>query len=411
MHAGHSRGWLLALAACLALGCGKGASGTDQDAAVDTAAPQDDASLQKDVKQTDVVADDGGVTQDDGPPPQSDAAPQQDAVSGCLIATGQSPYWGNLHAHTNYSDGTGTPAAAYDYARYTAGLDIQVLTDHVEQIPLNGGYAQYKAEADAKYVTGTFLAMAGFEYGSAFSIIPPASVGHANVYFSATDFGALDVDYNAFYDELYACAECIGQFNHPGDGTTTTWSNFAYDADAAQRFRLIEFNTPVAWDSYFLALSKGWTVSPTWNQDNHSADWGTANDNRSGFWMSALDRTQLYDAMMHRRSFATSDKKAWIKMMANGDCWMGSILRGLSSVPITVEVNDTDNDHGFTVIELFGFDKSTPLATHDCASAMTCTASFNVTITSPPGAIYLVAKGTLTNGAYVVSAPVWASLQ
>jgi hypothetical protein len=413
MRAGHSRSWILAMAGCLALvGCGKGAAGTDQDAAADAAVIQDDAAPH-DARQAD-AGDDGFGPPDGGPGPdatQTDAAGQADAVGGCNVATGQSPYWGNLHAHTGYSDGAGTPSDAYDYARYTAGLDIQVLTDHVEQIPLNGGYAQYQADGDAKYVTGTFLAMAGFEYGSAFSIIPPASVGHANVYFSPTDFGALDVDYHTFYDELYACTGCIGQFNHPGDGTTTTWSDFAYDADAAQRFRLLEFNTPVAWDKYFQALSKGWTVSPQWNQDNHSADWGTANDNRSGFWMSALDRTQLYDAMINNRTFATSDKKAWIRMLANGDCWMGSKLRGISSVPITVEVDDTDNDHGFTVIELFGPDNTTPIGTHDCAGAMTCSASFNVTVPVPPGITFVLARATLTNAAYVVSAPVWASVQ
>jgi hypothetical protein len=144
-----------------------------------------------------------------------------------------------------------------------------------------------------------------------------------------------------------------------------------------------------------------------WNQDNHSANWGTANDNRSGLWMTALDRTAMYDAMLKRRTFATQDKKAWIKLMAAGDCWMGSILHGVSSVPITVEVNDTDNDHGFTAIDLFAIDKTTPVATHDCAGAMTCSASFTVPITSPPGGTFVVARGTLTNGAIVVSAPVW----
>jgi hypothetical protein len=147
-----------------------------------------------------------------------------------------------------------------------------------------------------------------------------------------------------------------------------------------------------------------------WNQDNHGANWGTANDNRSGFWMTSLDRVAMYDAMLKRRTFATSDKKAWIKMIAAGECWMGSMLRGVSSVPLTVEVNDTDSDHGFTTIELFGPSK-TPLGSHDCAGAMTCSASFDVTVPVPPGVTYAVARATMTNAAYLVSAPVWASVQ
>lgn len=38
-------------------------------------------------------------------------------------------YFGNLHAHTSYSDGSGTPAMAYDHARI-AGLDFMAITEH-----------------------------------------------------------------------------------------------------------------------------------------------------------------------------------------------------------------------------------------------------------------------------------------
>jgi hypothetical protein len=413
-----SGSWMLAVAACLALAaCSKGASGVDNDAGADATSSQEDASTQADAAHDAAPpadADgDGALPQDDGP--RLDGAPtdgpsQTDAgINGCLQASNLNPYWGNLHAHTSYSDGAGTPTEAFTYARYTAGLDFQALTDHVEQqVQLN--WAAYKADADAAYVAGTFLTMAGFEYGSGFSIIPPASTGHNNVFFSPDVFPLVQVDFHDFYDSLYACTSCIGQFNHPGDGTTTSWSNFEYDADTDQRMNLLEFNSPVAWDQFFTALDKGWTVSPVWNQDNHSANWGTANDDRSGVWLTGLDRVAMYDAMIKRRTFATSDKKAWIKVMAAGNCWMGSILRGLSTVPIAVEVNDTDNDHGFTTIELFGPDKS-PLGSHACAGAMTCSASFNVTIPSPPGATYVVARATMSNGAILVAAPVWASLQ
>ncbi len=39
-------------------------------------------------------------------------------------------FWGDLHGHSNYSDGTGTPQAYYDYARDVSNLDFAVLTDH-----------------------------------------------------------------------------------------------------------------------------------------------------------------------------------------------------------------------------------------------------------------------------------------
>ena len=38
--------------------------------------------------------------------------------------------WGDLHGHSNFSDGTGTPEDYYRYARDVAGLDVAALTDH-----------------------------------------------------------------------------------------------------------------------------------------------------------------------------------------------------------------------------------------------------------------------------------------
>jgi hypothetical protein len=39
-------------------------------------------------------------------------------------------FFGNLHSHTSLSDGSGTPAEAYEHARDTAGLDFLALTEH-----------------------------------------------------------------------------------------------------------------------------------------------------------------------------------------------------------------------------------------------------------------------------------------
>ena len=39
--------------------------------------------------------------------------------------------WGDLHGHSNFSDGTGLPEDFFLYARDAAGLDFAALTDHV----------------------------------------------------------------------------------------------------------------------------------------------------------------------------------------------------------------------------------------------------------------------------------------
>ena len=41
------------------------------------------------------------------------------------VAQNHQVFFGNLHSHTSYSDGSGTPDDAFRHARNTAGLDFQ----------------------------------------------------------------------------------------------------------------------------------------------------------------------------------------------------------------------------------------------------------------------------------------------
>ncbi|MEI6309450.1 MAG: hypothetical protein WCP58_07400, partial [bacterium] len=73
------------------------------------------------------------------------------------------PYFGLLHAHTSYSDGEGAPAQAFTYARDSAGLDFLALTDHGELLS-DAEWADTRSQADAFTSTGSFAALAGFEW-------------------------------------------------------------------------------------------------------------------------------------------------------------------------------------------------------------------------------------------------------
>jgi Protein of unknown function (DUF3604) len=54
------------------------------------------------------------------------------AESNPLLISREGPrvLWGDLHGHSNFSDGTGTPEQYFEYARDVAGLDVAALTDH-----------------------------------------------------------------------------------------------------------------------------------------------------------------------------------------------------------------------------------------------------------------------------------------
>src|SRR5438094_1862355 len=51
-------------------------------------------------------------------------------LSTSIFAQTLRVFFGNLHSHTAYSDGTGTPAEAYEYARTTGKLDFLCISEH-----------------------------------------------------------------------------------------------------------------------------------------------------------------------------------------------------------------------------------------------------------------------------------------
>jgi len=106
---------------------------------------------------------------------QADAAPTAETSSA---ASGMNFYFGNLHSHTAYSDGTGTPAEAFAWARDTAGFDFYAITDHAEYLTPEE-WEDIGASAELYNSPGQFLALRGFEWSH--------PDGHINV-FDTSDY-------------------------------------------------------------------------------------------------------------------------------------------------------------------------------------------------------------------------------
>ncbi|PKP20850.1 MAG: hypothetical protein CVU05_08075 [Bacteroidetes bacterium HGW-Bacteroidetes-21] len=255
-------------------------------------------------------------------------------------------YYGNLHSHTGFSDGVMTPAYAYKYARDTAGLDFLAVTDHCELLT-PAEYTEIQHAADSFTVANEFTGIFGFEWTSPY-------YGHCDVFQSPSlpDQDYL-YDWAGFTQWVLSVPAARAQFNHPGRSSSfNNWNSFDYAGTTVDSvFSLLEFQSiEQATDFYEFSLNKGWHLSPAFNQDNHSANWGTMNNNRTGIWAHRLSRANLFQAIDSGRTFATMDKNAaiWISIDQTP---MGSSLQRFYNMSLNIRISDADLE-AWVLVEL-----------------------------------------------------------
>ena len=259
-------------------------------------------------------------------------------------------YFGDLHSHTSYSDGEGTPDQAYEMAA-ASGADFLALTDH-GYLLLDSEWADTLASAD-EHTTSDFVAMAGYEY-----FIP--GINEMNIYGTPNMPPGADGRSMEFcesgrmtdgsivqwvYDWIASEQEAIGQWNHPlayGCPYCFDWYNYSYITDERDSaMGMVEaYNSYDRAASYILALDQGWHIMPTATADTHLADWIAGSEIRTVLLAQSLSRDDLYDAMRCGRGYGTLDSDLRISFTVNGAV-MGSVLpAGGSTFEVSVIVED-----------------------------------------------------------------------
>lgn len=258
-----------------------------------------------------------------------------------VLAFGYQFYFANLHAHTSYSDGTGTPEEAFEHAKNY--VHVQAITDHAEYFmqKLDGKDKLTLTKDAALRATkaGRFLALWGFEW--------TGGVGHINVY--CTD-NWIDRTYSLH--ELYEWIvekKALAQFNHP-IATFGTFYDFDYDPKADEHINLFEVGNG-SWrgrtisdemlSNYILALKKGWHVGATAGQDNHRGSWGSANDTRTVILANGLTLESILEALRERRTYATEDRNAKLWFVCDSFP-MGSIVKVKDHCVFTIRYEDDE---------------------------------------------------------------------
>ena len=352
-------------------------------------------------------------------------------------------YFGQLHSHTNYSDGAGTLEDALKYVKALPGnanVHFVAFTDHSNYFDKSGAanpegalydmsksteysqqrWKEYK-DAVAAFNTenaGSMVALAGFEMtwsggpGHINTFNTPGIVSRNN---TTLNNKTADAGLQAYYKLLSQAegVDSISQFNHPG----TTFGNFVdfayWDAVIDSRMYMVEVGNGEgqigaggyypSYEQYIMALDKGWHVAPTNNQDNHKGKWGNANDARDVILTDDFTEQGIYRAIRARRMYATEDKNLQITYTVN-DLQLGSSITEVpEKLNFSVTFYDPDKTDSIVKVELVA---NSGIVAHTWSDPAEL-ASGKVEAKLDPKYSYYFVRVTEGDGDLAVTAPVW----
>ena len=309
-------------------------------------------------------------------------------------------YYGEVHSHSTESDGKGSAAEAYEYARDVGRADYFALTDHNIFLEKERFRSLMPPLARRMNDPGRFAALYGYEmsYSAA-----TGYYGHLNI-LGSEEVTPETPDLPVWYSSLAELPERpLGQFNHPGE-KWGDFDGFRYDSRMDDIFNLIElrideYGVDVIEEEYERCLSQGWHVGPVSNEDTHAGNRTTAREECGAVLAEELSAETIEDAMCRRRTYATTDRSLKLICRVNGSL-MGAVIPKTGKACVCVEVS-TEKPCGIGVLELVG-EGNRILAEVDAGAAK----EYRWTLEFPDDHRYLYVRRVCATQ-YAVSAPVW----
>lgn len=309
------------------------------------------------------------------------------------VASAQNVYFGNLHSHTSYSDGSGKPDEAFKQA-CDVGLDFFAITEHNHDKgdgkgPLRDGLmigtnpTLYQGKpsslveaADRSNKPGQCVTI----YGQEFSTISQGN--HMNVLDVRRVIDVPSGEFHKLLPWLETNKDSSGQvavlqFNHPRSESSAlkdygrddfgSGGEMAWVQAMAPHVSLIEvLNAPALSDGtgqrtevrqsqYFRYLNLGFRLAPSVGQDNHFKNWGSSTDARVAVIAPSLSRETVLQALRSRHAYATEDKNLSI-IFRSGTALQGDRTQPPtlgSELPLSVSIHDADEPQAHYRIDVF----------------------------------------------------------
>jgi len=391
-------------------------------------------------------------------------------------------YYGSTHSHSNFSDGgqpttscssgnaygSGTydPAAAYDFAHNTGGMDFWVINEHNhlinDSVATNNGpvteakvlqrYQDGRAAADAATVDDSFVGIYGMEWG----VTSNSDQGHVTLLDTPVLFGwescsncngptpectpGTDCYFDVYTPKRYGYltmyqrsvenpspAGALGIFCHPSSGQ---FDNFAFDTNADEAMEGIAVRSGLAFSSandcsttnvgatdystqWRTALSIGFHLGPVADHDSHCANYGVAIPTRTVYLIPngtspVLTKMHILQAHKARHFFATEDSNAQL-VFETGDAAhiMGDIFDAGTSVTFRAAAYDPDGE-SLSSIEIWRGQIGAGALTAPYTSASN-QSSLTITENIPSGTYYYFVHAVQADGHDLWSAPIWVT--
>ncbi len=359
----------------------------------------------------------------------------RDPASGFLYL------YGNLHAHSAYSDGnkdspSKTPKEDFEYARDANCMDFLGISEHnhagagMSLADYPKGYQQANLLNNVTSAKGNnIVTLWGMEWG----VI--SGGGHVLVYgfddqligWEANNYNIFCAknDYTSLFNLVNERPNTFATLAHP---STTDFGNISatYNASADNAIfsSAVEsgpaFSTDTAYKDFpsslsFLGyykrmLAKGYHLGAQMDHDNHNFTFGRSSTNRMVVLAATKSRADIVSGIKSMRFYASQDCNVRVDYKCNGAV-MGSSLSGSGVPTLNVSLSDPDGETSNN-IEIWGglVGGATPTATLKSFPA-TSLANFSISDvanTQPDNTTwYYFAIITQADGNKVVTSPIW----
>ncbi len=285
-------------------------------------------------------------------------------------------YWGDIHTHTKYSDGRGTPTEMYEFGRKYSAIDFCSVSDHAFTTT-DWMWDEIQRVSNEMNEPGRYVTFVGYEWSG------PSDVGGDHNVYTSGDNMPLIRSYNGYnYKNLRMYHGPNKQAGHVEDLFRMLGENFRDDnllviPHFGGRPGNPEWHNPKLqrgieifsdhrrsedWASRF--LEKGYRIGIMASTDNHSgnAGYGVRRIDREvgedgplysrfspdekgtslmAVYAGALDRDSVFQGIYQRRTYATTGERIVLDFRVNGEP-MGGVIRAGADPVIRVAAIGTD---------------------------------------------------------------------